>query len=309
MNLALQSLQTRKKLVQKPFVFSSEEEKKKWRRRRRLILSKIPECLSKRIVKVSFASKKEDFEKAFTLLYECYHAAGLVPDLPEQIFFTPYQALPKSRVCLARNIKTGQVTSTGTLVLDSELGLPSDCIYKDLLDELRSQGRRLAEITCLAAKTDVHSRNGIFYVFRLLYRYAAAKGATDLVISINPKHSEFYELILLFKRYGPLRYYSNLVDAPAYLERLILPNLSQRYEEVYSDFQEGRIVVDFFFKRTLREDIEELPKVRNFTPEIFRYFFLERTEQFQSLPSQFQEFFVDHFGLSEFDKKIAATAA
>jgi len=116
-------------------------------------------------------------------------------------------------------------------------------------------------------------------------------------------------LILLFKRYGPLRYYSNLVDAPAYLERLILPNLSQRYEEVYSDFQEGRIVVDFFFKRTLREDIEELPKVRNFTPEIFRYFFLERTKQFQNLPSQFQEFFVDYFGLAEFDKKIAATAA
>ncbi len=278
--------------------FPSNEEKLCWRRRRRLLLSKIPECLSKKIVKVFFASQKEEFEEAFSLLYERYNTVGLLPEIPEKIFFTPYQALPKSRVCLARDIEHGQITSTGTLVLDSELGLPSDCIYKDLLDILRKRGRKLAEITCLAAKPHIYSRNGLFYVFRLLYKYAAAKGVTDLVISIHPKHREFYELILLFERYGPLRYYPNLVNAPAYLERLDLVNVQQHYKKIYSAFKEGEVMIDFFFCKRFQEDVEELSKSRNFSREIFCYFFLEKTQNFWSLSPEFQNYFAHYFNLT-----------
>jgi len=300
----LESLTARRQLV-----FANEEERIRWRRRRRLILSKIPECLSKRIVKVSFAHDLEDFEEAFGLLYKRYRAVGLLPSLPEEIFFTPYQALPESRVCLARELKTEEVTSTGTLVIDSALGLPSDCIYKDLLDELRAQGKRLAEITCLAAKPDIYSRNGLFYVFRLLYKYAAAKKVTDLVISIHPKHAEFYELILLFERYGPLRYYPKLVNAPAYLERLPLTDVRKRYEKAYLDFPEGEIIIDFFFQKIFPEDLKELSKAYNFTSENFRYFFLQKTSKFEELDPLFQEYFTDYFKLHEEEKIFERASA
>ncbi len=261
------------------------------RRRRRMMLSRIPECLKKRIVKVSFCTRKEDFEEAFNLLYRRYHEVGLLPRQPEEIFFTPYQALPDSRVCIARDIKTGKVTSTATLVIDSEFGLPSDSLYQDIIDKLRRQGRKLAEFTCLAAETDIYSRNGLFYVFRMLYKYAAKQGVTDLVISVHPKHSTFYELTLLFERIGPLRYYPNLVDAPAYLERLDLIDVQKRYEEAYLPFKEGEIIVDFFFLRKYPEDIIELSRQRNMTPDIFSYFFCQRTNKFESLEPKFKNFF------------------
>jgi len=302
----MESIPQTQKSIFKKLNFLSEEERLCWRRRRRLLLSKIPECLSKKIVRVSFATQRDEFEEAFALLYQRYYAVGLLPEMPEKIFFTPYQALPESRVCFARDIKSGQITSTGTLVLDSKLGLPSDCIYKDFLDILRREGRKLAEITCLAARPDIYSRNGLFYVFRLLYKYAATKDVTDLVISIHPKHSEFYELILLFERYGPLRYYPKLVDAPAYLERLNLTNVQKRYEEIYLNFEEGNIIVDFFFYKRFQEDIEELSKPRNFSREIFKYFFLERTQKFQSLSAKFQKYFAIYYDFS--DKLKSATA-
>ena len=275
------------------------------RRRRRMMLSRIPECLKKRIVKISFCTKKEEFEEAFNLLYRRYHAVGLLPRQPEEIFFTPYQALPDSRVCIARDMKTGKVTSTATLVIDSELGLPSDSLYKDIIDKLRKEGRKLAEFTCLAAETDIYSRNGLFYVFRMLYKYAAKQGVTDLVISVHPKHSTFYELTLLFERIGPLRYYPNLVDAPAYLERLELVDVQKRYEEAYLPFKEGEIIVDFFFLRRYPEDISELSKPRNMTSDIFSYFFLERTNKFESLEPKFKEFFLNYYGPGCLNKKEA----
>ncbi len=267
------------------------------RRRRRMILSRIPECLNKRIVKALFCSRKEDFFEAFNLLYRRYYEVGLLPSLPEKIFFTPYQAFPSSRVCIARDRKTGRVTSTATLVLDSELGLPSDALYKDIIDKLRKDGRILAEFTCLAAETDIYSRNGLFYIFRLLYKYAAQNGVTDLVISVHPKHSTFYELTLLFERIGPLRYYPHLVNAPAYLERLELITAQKRYKKAYLSFEEGKIIVDFFCYHTYPEDISELSKPRNMTLEIFSYFFLERTNKFYQLDPRFQQFFQKVYAL------------
>ena len=282
----------------------AEEQRIIWRRRRRLILSKIPECLNKKIVKVTFCSRKRDFEEAFSLLYQRYHKVGLLPSLPEGIFFTPYQFLPSSRVCIARDYETKRVTSTGTLVIDSPLGLPSDCIYKDLIDKLRAQGRKLAEFSCLAAKPDIYSRNGLFYVFRMLYKYAVQKGITDIVISVHPKHTTFYELILLFERIGPKRYYSKLLDAPAYLERLDLTNVQEIYERAYLPFEEGKVVVDFFFHRAYPEDLTELAILKTATPELFRYFFFERTNKFQDLEEKFKNFFKHHYQIEAVENAL-----
>ncbi|MDQ7033120.1 MAG: hypothetical protein Q9M37_10480 [Desulfonauticus sp.] len=265
------------------------------RRRRRMVLSRIPECLSKKIVQTSFCYRKEDFEEAFSLLYKRYRQVGLIPEYSEKIFFTPYQALPNSRVCIARSLETNRVTSTATLVIDSPLGLPSDCLYKDIIDKLRKDRGLLAEFTCLAAEPDIFSRNGLFYVFRLLYKYAIKNGVTDIVISIHPKHTAFYELILLFERVGSLRYYPNLIDAPAYLERLDLIEVRKKYEEAYLSFDEGKTFFDFFFEKKFPEDIVEISRPKNMSPEIFKYFFLEKTKKFYSLEQDFQEFFTKEY--------------
>ncbi|WP_148236947.1 N-acyl amino acid synthase FeeM domain-containing protein [Thermodesulfatator indicus] len=281
----------------------SKEKKEIWRRRRRLNLSKVPECLKQRIVKVDFCSKLEEFEEAFSLLYDRYHEVGLIPTSKECLFFTPYQALPDSRVCIARSLETGEVTSTATLVIDSEVGLPSDSLYKDIIDRLRKEGRKPAEFTCLAAKTDIYSRNGLFYIFRILYKYAISKGATDLVISVHPKHTTFYELVLLFERVGPLRYYPHLENAPAYLERLELTGVQKRYEEAYRSFWEGQIVIDFFFNIALPEDTWILTQKYNMKPEVFKHFYLERTNAFQKMDNKLAKYLASIY-LDELDYRV-----
>jgi len=270
---------------------------KAWHQRRRLLLSRIPEVLQKKGYRVFFAKEREDFRKAFALVYKRYLANQLIMPNKKEIFYTLYQALPESRVCLALKVGSSEITSTATIVLDNPLGLPSDSTYKDILDRLRTEGRRLAEITCLAAERDFCYRNGLLFVLRLLYRYARQKKVTDFVISIHPKHREFYEKIFLFEPIGPVRAYKNLYSAPAILERLDLTTVKERYYELYGSFPEGKIFADFFLKLAFFSDIAELSRFKNMKSSDFWYFFMDFQKLFPSFPSGFQTFFAIKFDL------------
>jgi len=270
---------------------------KAWHQRRRLLFSKIPEILQERGYRAYFAREKRDFQKAFSLVYNRYLACNLIRPNEREIFYTPYQALPQSRVCLAHKIGSPEITSTATIVIDNPLGLPSDSTYPEELDRLRAQGRKLAEITCLAAKRDFCYRNGLLFVLRLLYRYARQKKVTDFVISIHPKHRDFYEKIFLFEPIGPVRAYKNLYSAPAILERLDLTTVREKYYEVYGGFPEGKIFADFFLKLTYFSDIAELSRIKNMKSQDFWYFFMEFWRLFPSFPPSFQAFFAINFDL------------
>ncbi len=259
-----------------PIIFQDDEKLKRWRQRR-LILSKILECIENRIVSVHFASNQKDLTEAFNLIYRRYLAVGLIEENIQKLYFTPYQFLPDSRVAIARDIKTKEVTSTATIVLDSKEGLPSDRLYKDIIDQLREENIRLAEYTCLAALPDIHSMNGLLYVLRLLGRYALFKGVTGVIASIHPKHAEFYEKILLFERKGELRYYPGLKNAPAYLEFLDFKNLYVRYFSAYADFPEGYLFYRFFFKKDLLSDLKKIRE--NASPEAYKDFFFTIRDQ------------------------------
>ncbi|WP_041434593.1 N-acyl amino acid synthase FeeM domain-containing protein [Thermodesulfatator indicus] len=253
--------------------------------------------LRSREYRAKFASSREDFLKAFSLVYRRYLNYRLIKTNEKELFYTPYQALPDSRVCISYHKLTGQITSTATVVLDSELGLPSDSTYKAELDALRAKGRKLAEITCLAAERDLCYRNGILFVFRLLYRYARLKGATDFVISIHPKHRDFYEKIFLFEPIGEVKYYQNLYNAPAVLEKLDLTTVKERFYKVYGEFPEGKLFADFLIIIDYLDDIPELAKVRNMKARDFWHFFMDYWALFPSFLPHFQKFFSIKFDM------------
>ncbi len=279
-----------------------------WARRRYLLRYNVLQVLNETRVQTRFCyRRKEDFEDAFALLYERYHGAGLIPESPSRLYLTPYQALPKSRICIARNKETGEIMSTATLVIDSELGLPSDFIYKEEIDILRREGRRLAEFTCLAAKNNYspfHHHNGLFYVFRLLYRYAVSMGVTDIVISINRKHSFFYEKILLFRPLGAEKVYHKLQNAPAILEHLDLTTAKERFKRAYEEFEEGLAFYNFFAERGQLTDLLELIKPVNMSASIFQEFYVSRTRVWESMEPPFKKFFGRYFFGTELDRPL-----
>lgn len=112
------------------------------------------------------------------------------------------------------------IIGTLTLGLDMGEGLAADGLYKEELDQLRTQGRRVCEITKLAVDQSVGSRRVLAALFHIAFIHARRlHGCTDVVIEVNPSHVRFYERMLGFRVFGREKMCER-VNAPAVLLRL-----------------------------------------------------------------------------------------
>lgn len=85
----------------------------------------------------------------------------------------------------------GDITSTGRLVLDGEVGLPADEIIKPEVDRLRSQGLRIAEPSKFAISRQAQGLLPLY--LRTYYGFAARCGINSLIFIIRDKNVSFYE--------------------------------------------------------------------------------------------------------------------
>lgn len=132
-----------------------------------------------------------------------------------------------NRIMLVADTIEGKTVGTMTLCLDGDIGLPADENFRDKLDELRSQGRRLSEPSRLAIDDNVPKR--VFAsLIHISYIYAHnIFGFTDWVIEVNPRHAMFYKKMLGFQNFGEKRVCTR-VNAPAVLLRLKLEYMSEQ---------------------------------------------------------------------------------
>ena len=135
-------------------------------------------------------------------------------------------AWPASRLTLFAECR-GAVVGTMGLCLDGALGLPADENFREQLDILRDQGRRLCEPSRLAIDAGVTKR--VFAsMIHVSYLYAhVLNGFSDYVIEVNPRHVAFYQRMLGFERVGPVRQCSR-VGAPAVLLRVPLCHMGEQ---------------------------------------------------------------------------------
>lgn len=121
----------------------------------------------------------------------------------------------------------GVVVGTLSLCMDSAARLPADDNFRDKLELLREQGRRLCEPSRLAIDKGMSKRVfaaliHISYIYaRTIHRYS------DYVIEVNPRHVMFYRRMLGFHDVGPARP-CNRVGAPAVLLRLPLDQMGEQ---------------------------------------------------------------------------------
>jgi hypothetical protein len=102
--------------------------------------------------------------------------------------------------------------------------LPADENFRDRLDILRRQGRRLCEPSRLAIDAGM-SKRVFAALIHISYLYAhELHGFTDYVIEVNPRHVAFYQRMLGFADFGGERPCSR-VGAPAVLLRLPLDQM------------------------------------------------------------------------------------
>jgi hypothetical protein len=143
----------------------------------------------------------------------------------------------------------GATVGTMTLCLDDATGLPADDNFRDKLDLLRTQGRRLCEPSRLAIDRGV-SKRVFAALIHISYIYAHnIHGYTDYVIEVNPRHVSFYKRMLGFRDFGGERDCTR-VGAPAVLLRLDLDDMGRqirRYGGLMEQHGGERSFYPYFF--------------------------------------------------------------
>lgn len=204
------------------------------------------ECvLSRGGYRVRLADSTQQRSKASMLINSMYSWRGYTTDGLE----LPQQHSPDS---ITLEASTGnRLFGTLTLGLDSEDGLLADGLYQQEIDILRSQGRRVCEITKLAFNPKYSSKEAIASLFHLAYIYAHnIYNATDLLIEVNPRHISFYVRRMGFEQIGEVRTCSR-VDAPAVLLQLDLKySAEQISRHAGSRDTSEKSLYPYFFSKT-----------------------------------------------------------
>ena len=169
-----------------------------------------------RDVHVKIASVRAEWTQAFALVAASYRARGYQCANSKAFRFTPYHALPDTVTFVAKH--GDAVIATLSLVFDNTLlGLPMASIYGTEIDRLRAAGRHVVEVTSLAdAGLGIREFVPIFVsLMHLMTQYALSQDADALVISVHPRHRNFYRKVLGFVPLGTCRAYPAVEDHPA----------------------------------------------------------------------------------------------
>jgi GNAT superfamily N-acetyltransferase len=238
----------------------------------------------------SLAEDTESFDGAFRLIHDQYAWRDYIPPDPSGRRLSLHNALPSTKVFVAR--AGSRVVATMTLIQDSAIGLPMDEIYRKELGGFRTQGRSLAEVSALAIDPAyrAHGVSILIRLVRVLLLYSAEVcRLDDLCIAVNPRHVDFYQRLFPdARRFGQIKAYRKVNGAPAIGLRLDLDTVRDAMAAVHAG-ESPNAFHDVLFDREvcvralfrLRQD---LPRAV-LTPQQFLHFFAGQ-EVLASAPSE-----------------------
>ena len=162
-------------------------------------------------------------ERAFRLAYRVYRDCGYAVETQAGRIVSKFDAQPSTLILLVQD-SGGRDAATVSLVFDSPAVLPSDEVHGAELAYLRTQGRRLGEVTRLAIDPAYAGAKALLVqLFNFISVYGRhEEGSTDCVIEVNPRHVNYYRRLLMFEPAGPERACPRVNGARATLLRLDL---------------------------------------------------------------------------------------
>ncbi len=257
------------------------EQRRTIRIRRSQLLSSKMDAIDKPAIKI--AETFDEYRKTFNLVYDEYRHMRYTKPHPSKMLYNVWSMLPTTTVFDFKSHLN--VIATMSHIRDTELfGLPMDAVYKDKIDELRFQGRQVAEIGALVTQRLRRWSNVMVFLSRAVFHYAKSSGVNDLVVMVNPKHVKFYTQIFLFKPFGEERPYDT-VGAPAVALRVNLDNFEEQLSNAYSenDFETDMHAFFTQFKEPSLVGDANARGRRLLDPYSAYYFFRQRPEIISSL--------------------------
>ena len=214
--------------------------------------------LRKTDAEIKLATTREELLAAWHLIYKQYLLYDYTATCNEEIRVNQWTPLPNTYTVVAK-IGT-KVVGTVSYIMDSAAKLPSDEIAEKELNGLRRSGRRLCEVSGLAVDTDQSDRTIVMDMFQ--YGLPAAAdflGATDYIITINPRHLFFYKKLLCFTQVSGTREYAKVRNAPGICMRLNLETTEDIYYRKYSHKTGRNNLHHFFFQARKADYFRKIP--------------------------------------------------
>jgi hypothetical protein len=160
--------------------------------------------------KIRLASDDDRANSASLLVQKMYATRG-------------YPANPLKRGAMRFGLMAYQnerIVGTVTLNLDSEEGLLGDQLYKQEIDLMRREGKKICELTKLAIDRGTASKHVFAGLLHIAYIYSGMiYKYTDLVLEVVPRHVDYYIKVLGCEPFGPERL-NPRVNAPVRMLRL-----------------------------------------------------------------------------------------
>jgi hypothetical protein len=251
-------------------------------------------AVGKKSVTLKVAQDKEEKEAAYRLVYKEYTKRGFADPNPHNMFTYRYQLLPETTTIVGVN-EVQDVVMTISTIKDAAFGLPSDHMFKDVLDPLRRQGRTLIEFGMLSTQKSLFGKrtyslknyqklSSLFFMFRMAVQHSLeVSKATDVIIAIPPKYQALYKY-LGFEPLTELRYYDKY-NTQALVMKL---DLTKIFEPKYLRL----CIMKFFFGHKVKEALEPS---RLLTPAEANYLFVEKSDLIQRLSGEELDILYKHY--------------
>lgn len=201
-----------------------------------------PEEVQQQKFKIRLAHSNERVSHASLLVKRMYHKRGYdvhgIQKIPDNITLMASQ--------------NEAVVGTITLGIDSGKGLLADENYKNEVDKLRMEGRRVCELTKFAVDQSHGSKSVLAALFHIAYIYGRVlQQQTDVVIEVTPKHALFYKRMLGFEQMGTERLNSR-VNTMGVLLRLEIDYVDREINRLGGRTEEApgeRSLYPYFFSK------------------------------------------------------------
>jgi hypothetical protein len=182
-------------------------------------------------VTVARALRADDLAAAYRLVHDTFLDEDLLVRDPRGMRLRPFELVPEMATFVARS--RDRVVGVMSVIPDSpDLGLPADRVFRDELDRLRSESRRVIEITNLALSPEFRNKSTFLELARAVTALALELDTDDAFVAVSPKHVAFFELILRFTPWGSRRSYRADALDPVLGLRLEVPQFEERLEGV-----------------------------------------------------------------------------
>jgi hypothetical protein len=198
------------------------------------------------------ATTLDEVIEGWRLVYHQYVASLLIDVNPFSIFTFPEYINRNAAIIIGRADDRSKCTISA--VLDSKKGLPLDAYFKEELDELRKDKKKLIEIGLLACSRETINPTHTIELLSSIARFGVYSKYHDYVIGVHPRRAEFFKKVFGFNAIGESKVYHRLRKADVvllYADGLHFETMSRKASHsVYNETRDLKFEERFQFDKT-----------------------------------------------------------